>query len=416
MKRILLSCTAAVAFASVTAAHAAEPVKLQIGGYMNEWAGFVTNENGRDFAGDNAYGGNYAKYSSTGGNSQKAQRFDTQDDVELDFKGSTKLDNGITVAVEMDTVPSQGVNSHTVSAQNKNSKKSFVTVAGNFGTVEAGEQDNVGALIHNSSPDISGIGGQDGNWMNWVATPTGHRGTQRTYAGDDRSDNKVIYVTPSFHGLAAGFSYTPSITNADAGHAVIPSSSSLVTLPGGSTVAGGDLYVYGLAYNGSFGDVTVKADAGAGQATIGGLNVYQGGLNVSYAGFTLGGSYLQRNVRSSSAVYKDALAQGNAWDVGLSYAIGPYSVAVNYFEERAAKGNATDGNAQSSGGALTDAVGSTRYGYDRDHMLALEGAYAMGPGVSVNLTAFTVKYQDAYNVVAEENQGYGLVSGVSVKF
>lgn len=412
MKRILLSCTAAIAFAGVSAAQAAEPVKLEIGGYMNDWAGYASNKDGKDFAGNNAFGGGYANYNSN--TKQKASRFDVQDDVELTFKGSTKLDNGILVGVEMDTAPSQGVNTHTVAGSNKNSKRSFVTVGTAFGTVEAGEQDNVGALIHNSAPDISGIGGQDGNWMNWVLTPTGHRGTQRTYAGDDRSDNKIIYITPSWNGLAAGLSYTPSINNAAAGHDVIPSSLGDAATVNGSTVVGGDLYVYGLTYAHSFDQVSIKADIGSGQANIGGLSVYQGGLQVAYAGFTLGGSYLKRDVHNSSATYKDALAQGYAWDAGLSYVTGPYSVALNYFSERAAKGNNTNSTAQANGTA--GVIASTSYANDSDHMLALEGAYAMGPGVSLNLTAFTVKYNDAYSNAAEQNQGYGLVSGVAVKF
>jgi len=413
MKRILLSCTAAIAFAGVSAAQAAEPVKLEIGGYMNDWAGYASNKDGKDLAGNSAFGGGYAKYSTS--STQQASRFDVQDDIELNFKGSTKLDNGITVGVEMDTAPTQGVNTHNINGANKNSKRSFVTVGSAYGTIEAGEQDNVGALIHVSAPDVSGIGGQDGNWMNWVLTPTGHRGTQRTYAGDDRSDNKIIYITPAWNGLAAGFSYTPSINNAAAGHTAIPNSLGDATTANGSSVVGGDLYVYGLTYAHSFDQVSVKADVGSGQANIGGLTVYQGGLQVAYAGFTLGGSYLQRDVHNSSAIYKDALAQGYAWDAGLSYATGPYSVALNYFAERSAKGNGVNSYAQTNGtaGVVTT---STAYANDSDHMLALEGAYAMGPGVSVNLTAFTVKYNDAYNNAAEQNQGYGLVSGVAVKF
>jgi hypothetical protein len=99
----------------------------------------------------------------------------------------------------------------------------------------------------------------------------------------------------------------------------------------------------------------------------------------------------------------------------VSYATGPYSVALNYFSERAAKGNAVNSYVQANGAAGVVTT-STSYANDSDHMLALEGAYAMGPGVSLNLTAFTVKYNDAYSNAAEQNQGYGLVSGVAVKF
>jgi len=417
MKRSLFYCGAAVALVVASAAQAAEPVKLTIGGYMNEWAGYASNQSGKDFAGTNAFGGNYPTYNGASPSALKAASFDTQSDVELDFKGSTKLDNGITVGVEVDTAPSQGVNTRTVNAQNKDTKRSFATVSSGFGTVEVGQQDNVGALIHNSAPDLTGIGGQDNNWVNWVLQPTGHRGLGRTYAGDDRVDDKVIYVTPSYHGLAAGVSYTPSINTAGAGATMMPSSNDApVVLPNGTVAVGGDLYVYGLAYNDTFGGVGVKADVGSGQDNVGGLTVYQSGLQVSYAGFTVGGSFLQRNVRNSSAVYKDALAQGNAWDAGVSYGVGPYSVALNYFAEQAAKGNTTDANSMAGNGGILAAVGSTSYGYDRDHVVAVEGKYDLGPGVAVNLTAFDVKYTDANGVAAESNQGWGVLSGLAVKF
>lgn len=378
MKKVLFASVALIGLAS--AAQAAEPVKLGLGGYMTQYAGYASNK-------DNIYGAG-----------QNANGFDVQDDVRINFSGSTKLDNGIGVAVEVDTNGSQGKPTSRIAGTNKNGIKSFLTVTSAAGTIMAGEQDNVGALIHVSAPDVAGIGGQDGNFGNWVLIPGNFADTpQRTYAGDDRSENKLIYVTPAFHGLAAGVSYTPSVNPAQTGHTTVLSSSD-------SGTGLGDLWVYGLSYTNNFGGVSVKADAGSGVANVAGLNVYQGGLQVGYAGFTVGGSYLKRDVDNKPANagnidYRVAGKQGQSWDVGVSYATGPYAVSVSYFHGAAANtGNYTDS----------------------DSVVSLGGAYDLGPGVQLTGSVSYVDYQSGSSNQAthsnDSNYGVAAITGLSVKF
>jgi len=334
MKKVLFSGAAAAALVLgfVASAQAADPVKLEIGGYANQFFGYADNKKALGLV-----------------------NVDEQDDVEIDFKGSSKLDNGLTVAVEVDTNGSQGRTNHSTGS-NGAGKKSFVSVAGAFGAVELGEQDNVGFLIHNSSPDVGGLGGQDGSWNQWVVAPLGFADfRQRTYAGDDRSANKIIYVSPTLAGFTAGFSYTPSIDTTGVGTTTMPTNnggsvgcansatSATPNINGGAianAVGGaclnGDLYVYGVSYAHAFGDLSVKADIGSGNANVAGLNVYQGGLNLTYKGFTLGGSILDRDTKNgtttftsvpvvSTAVVNKAIAagKGTSWDAGLSYVTGP---------------------------------------------------------------------------------------------
>ena len=83
MKKILLGSTAIVAagmIASVPTADAASKMKLGVGGYMEQWFGFTSGDDGvaQDYSG-----------------------FDIKSDPEIFFKGKTKLDNGITVGVNV---------------------------------------------------------------------------------------------------------------------------------------------------------------------------------------------------------------------------------------------------------------------------------------------------------------------------
>jgi len=412
MKKVLFASVALIAMGTV--AQAAEPVKLSIGGYATQWAGYASNSDSAAYGTGTGPMGSYGTTTS-GSAANKRTGFDVQDDVLISFTGSTKLDNGIGVSVEIDTNGTQGLNSHDNTAGNRNVKKSFVALSSAFGTVEVGEQDNVGALIHNSSPDVGGIGGQDGNWMNWVIAPANFKETnQRTYAGDDRSANKIILISPTWQGLTAGFSYTPEINVQQTGNTAIPGSADY-----NSAGIAGDLYVYGLAYANTFGDVSVKADVGSGNANVANLHVYQGGLNVSYKGFTLGGSVLKRDIDSAkdghytneggsntvvTGAYAAQVAEvGTLWDAGLSYVTGPYGVSLTYFH----------GEAAHATGGLTSA---SSYSYDTDHALTLAGAYDLGPGVKLTESIFVVDYSGATGLAADKNSGWGAVTGIGVTF
>jgi len=429
MKKVLLASAALVAF-SAAAAQAAEPVKLSIGGYAIENVGYASNNDGLNKV-----------------------KVDQQDDINVNFVGSTKLDNGITVAVEVDTFGTQRQDSRNVNgdcgktgipgtgsvancAGNSNTKRSFVALSGGFGAVILGEREDVGYIVHNSAPTVGATGLQDGSWFQWVASPSNHRAYTATNASryDDRT-NKITYVTPAFYGLAAGFTYAPSIANSTSGHTVIPTTSdNAVFAPTGYVNGadfGGDLYVGGLAYANKFGDVGVKVDAGVGQASIANLRVYQGGTQVSYAGFTLGGSIFVRDVPTSGTldgVYSDAaaatvggvgttanhLAQvgayaGQSWDAGVSYATGPYGVSVGYFHDA------------SKSAVLLNGTGKA----DTTSVWELGGSYLLGPGVALKasvskvaydgdtLTAATVNGQTNYK---NHNDGVLAVTGVRVDF
>lgn len=413
MKKILFAGVAAVAFGAA-AAQAAEPVKLSIGGFALEQAGYVSNSQSADYNNGGGAGSAQNRLSSV----------DVQDDVRIKFTGATKLDNGIGVSVEVDTLGSQGTNSHTSGANNKNVQKSFVAVSTAYGTVELGEQDNVGALIHNSAPDVAqGFGGNDGYWSNWAIAPTNFAESfNRTYAGDDRSANKIILISPTWQGLTAGFSYTPSIQKGTGsavnagGHTTVPSAAEYGA--NGTYPLGGDLYVYGVAYANTFGDVSVKADLGSGNGNVAGLHVYQGGLNVSYKGFTVGGSYLKRDLdadygRNTSsnvsgtvltgAQLANAAKVGNLWDAGISYVTGPYGVSFNYFHGTAANTNG----------------GTKGYTDDRDHIYTLSGSYDLGPGVTLSESLFSFGYNSGVGGsvgTANSNTGWGAVTGLNVNF
>ncbi len=416
MKKVLFAGVAAVAFGAAAVAQAADPLTLSIGGDATEWAGYVQNQHSANFGAANNF--------TTGVSAANAtQNFSQQDAVNLNFTGKTKLDNGITVGVEIDTNGSQANNTHSYDTGNSSITRDFVSVSGVFGVVEAGQQDNVGALIHNGSPDVGGIGGQDGNFGFWVLAPEHfNENWQRTYVGDDRSGNKVIYVTPTYYGLSAGVSYTPDMNFRDYTHGyeqtafsnpysgINGGQNTSVGASGGAANAGGNLWVYGLSYNNTFDGVGVKADVGSGKAAIAGMTAYQGGLNVSYKGFTVGGSALKRMVGEADKGLAAAARAGLSWDGGVSYVTGPYGVSLTYFVGQAATG------VVNNGGTATVDTGTNNGVYDRDSVWALSGAYDLGPGVKLTESLIAVKYSTNDGIAADQNKGFAAITGIGVKF
>ena len=80
MKKVLLGSTALVAAGMIASAPASAKMKLSVGGYMEQWVGYVS----QDDVGTADYSG-----------------VDVKSDSEVHFKGMTKLDNGMSVGVNM---------------------------------------------------------------------------------------------------------------------------------------------------------------------------------------------------------------------------------------------------------------------------------------------------------------------------
>lgn len=377
MKKVLLAGVAIVALGAGSA-QAADPIKLSLGGYMNEFFGYAGNKDGKNYGNAPAQANNLAKVIE-------------ENDERIYFKGSTKLDNGIEVGTRVDMNATQGLSTGSIGGPNKGIINAYATVSGVFGTVKAGQMRNVAYNAHNTAPDVAGMGASDGYYSNFLLNPDG-RG-ERTANRDDQSTDKVAYITPQFAGFNLGVSYAPSSAKGTTGTGAPVSS-----YDGGlhATAQQGDMYAEVVSYAHEFGKVSVKADVGATQENFLSQNDYQGGVNVGFAGFTIGGSYLQRNTTSKSVIDKGTAGTGGTWDLGAQYDFGPYSVSFNHLDVSSAN--------------------TTGVRKDKESVWDLGGAYNMGPGVAVNLSVFEAKYTDGAHITGNENQGWGVLSGLALSF
>ncbi len=366
MKKLLGITTALVGLTALAAsAQASDPVKLSLGGYSYWYVGYASNDiRGTDY-----------------------QEVDVKGDNEVWFDGSTKLDNGISVAVHIELEAGGGADQRTDVID-----ESYVTVSGGFGKLVVGTEDNAAALLHVSAPDV-GLGLSDGDYGLWVVSPLTLE-FYTTWADRDGDAEKIAYFTPEFHGLTFGISYTPNVASED--------SRGATSIP---TTSAHDAIALALGYTREFGAFTMATSAGYYRHSVDGFDAteeFTVGAKFGYAGWTLGGSFRHSeeddrvNVSTGIGTGQNAIAgDGIAYDVGISYTSGPMAVSLGYF--------------------ASDAYAITTGASDQEmRLIQLSGAYELGTGVTAVASVFYNEYDGGTN--ATQNEGVGFVSGLRLNF
>jgi predicted porin len=360
------------------AAPAAEKLKLSLGGYMRQDGGYADQDDGTD----------------TGlAATNDRKHFDTKQDSEVYFSGSVKLDNGMTVSVMTQLETQRSTNAGGTGDW---IDESFMTIDSAYGQVRIGSADATTSLLGVSAPFV-GANPYDGTHAGWIYdpdNPTGAAGITGTItaAGNGATtgiaggpdDNKVQYITPSIAGFRIGGSYIPSTT-------------ALELQP---TVSQTDVWDIAAQYSGKFDAVALRGFAGYwrinGASETASSDNWAVGADVTFADFTLGGGYHEREGDGTLAAATQSL-DFTSWNIGLKYSAGPWAVGVMYAQS-VADDTAAD----------PDEDSHKRY--------QLGGQYTLGPGVTALGTLLYNTYNDETNAAANENSGWALVGSIQVDF
>jgi hypothetical protein len=380
MKKVLLGTTALIAGGlAAVPAMAADPIKIVVGGYMQQYF-------------------NAGHYGGTGVAGVSGVDYRTPNfkyEGEIWFIGQTKLDNGTTVGVRFELegwsqtglAQQGGATTHLLTQDTMDEE--YIFAFGDWGRIEAGSIDVVSYRMFYGAPNsLPGYGATQFNFAAGSASGTGANGALHANAwsagvlGVDA--NRIQYYTPRFFGLQFGVSYTPYFTaNSTFGVGGV-NATATCGFSGGAGNApfcpnAQNAYVNGVSlsvnYVNKFGDLGIAASFGwdhaaydAGilnsglQATY---NALAGGLQISYAGFTVGGSFGWDN---------NGLISGNEnlfWSAGIMYETGPWAASFTYF----------GGTRRESVAALAGTGGAA--GTDQVHLFMVGGTYAIGPGIKL---------------------------------
>lgn len=362
MKKLLVASTAIVAVAAVSSANAADPIKLSVGGYMNQYVGYVSQEEDGQ---------------------QNFADVNINSETELYFRGSTTLDNGLTIGVNIDRYADR---------DDQGGDDVFLQISSDsLGRLRIGQTKGAAYALSHAAPNVA-LGNNDGDVQDWINRPANITADQTMTASEANDGEKLVYWTPNFAGFQAGFSY-----GVDANGAYIEA-------PIDQGAAGANsAWDAGIAYNGDFGGVSFGADVTYQQNRSGGTtgvgvedrNAVRVGASVGFAGFTVGGSY--RDTENEGNV-QDVDAMG--WDLGVSYATGPYAVSLSYLhlEQDTAANAATE---------------------HENTQWVLGASYDLGAGVTLVGSVFHAEYEDGTNPGADatsDNEGTGIVTGLKVSF
>lgn len=392
MKKVLMATSALVALGAVGAAPAVAQDRLQLGlgGFMKQEFGYAKNRN----------------YDSTPAAPTQRRGFDSQTDAEVYFRGTLKLDNGISVQVHIELEAEDSPD--MIDEQ-------YLRVFGSFGDFRIGSLNNAAYLMSYQAPDF-GVGYNEAFIYSWITVPSGGGSglaaaasnplvsmqTQRLSADND--SNKIAYFTPRLYGFQFGASYTPDFADND---------DSLRNSRGKYR----DGLSFALNYDNRFGPLYVAANVGWLQARkpldVGydDLEGYNAGFNLGYAGFLVGGGYqryIKGNVMSTNGSVLGGAngysstpfssMKGTVWNLGASYNFGPGGVSLTYQKGKAEGLYANPGDNELK-------------------LLMLSGRYILGPGVSVYGTVARVEYHDDVPATTVgDNKGWATIGGIRVDF
>ena len=363
-RKLLLGTTALVAGGVVAAdmAEAADPLRLEVRGYRNEAFGVVSVES--DVANENFNNTNH------------------RSDGEIQFRGSTTLDNGIQVGVRVE------LEAFTTGDQ---IDENYVFLEGGFGRLTLGSDDPAPYIQAVVAPNV-GAPINSGWLSDFIPEPTGFTtGAFSTTPEISIDDNMLTYFSPRFAGFQLGVSYIPDLQGSDDNEAAFGNGE------GNNATAEDDDRAHGFAtglnFTRSFNGIDVSAAGGfqvvgpsdenndADQTVY----AYNFGANVGFGGFTFGGSWGGFDIDDEGA------NDGYHWDVGLSYETGPWGVSGTFIM------------GEREGDIAID---------DEDESLGVAAAvsYVLGPGVK---TAFTGYYAD-YDA-EDDNDGDGIGGVLSLR-
>lgn len=359
MKKILYGSTALVAAGLlVSGAEAAEKIKLGVGGYFQQV--FVAADE------DDGLGTDGVRGTADDEPAANRRSHGFAKELEIHFKGSTVMDNGIEVGADVQL--EAYVNGDQIDEQ-------YIWFEGSFGKIVLGSEDNTAYLMHYAATTASPLGGVHSPNFVHFASGAGNAaaGFYSTRPGTGDAD-KISYFTPRWAGFQFGASYAPD--NAD--------DSATVALANDQGVgAQGEVIALSANYLNTFGGVQFGLSAGY----VGGnleaqnaanslddLEIWAFGARLGYMGWLLSGSYSNNDLGTNNL---NNLDDRDNYDIALMYTTGPWSASIGYGLQEVNYNAAVNGK-------------------DEQEIIEVAGAYALSPGVQLSAGLQFVN-QDASN-------------------
>ena len=259
-----------------------------------------------------------------------------------------------------------------------------------FGDISLGQDANVAYNFSVGAPNAGKMHINNTELVNFINNPNwykkGHKASYKTlnstYINTDGASLKANYVTPEFAGIKLGVTYIPetySQSGLVAKKADYKDKSAYVLGAYGSW----DILGYELETSLGFADYR-KND-----------NEYSAGFSVYKKGWTFGASYRKTEVNShdyalDKANLYDTYREGRAYNVGISYAIGPFTTGLAYFDS---KSENTD---------------------NHDEIISFSNSWQYNKHVTFSFTTAHLLSEGEDNDIKNNSKGYAFVLGLEL--
>ena len=206
---------------------------------------------------------------------------------------------------------------------------------------------------------------------------------------------KLNYYTPEFSGFRFGATFTPNTK--------VHGTASSVTSVVKDNTGFKNVFETGLSYTSEIKDVGVKfavvSEFGKNQEKdVKNLRAYEVGTNLSYKGFTVGGSYGDWGKYGSSNAVE--FGKTSYWTAGVGYANGPISASLTHLQGK-------KGIAKVSDNKTHNKLRNTVIGVD----------YKVAPGILPYVEFSSFKMNQASQASEDNNnKGHIFMTGVKLSF
>lgn len=333
-RRAGLCAAAAMTLAASPAAHAADPIKVSLGGFVRQYF-FVADQ------------------TKAAGEDINAAGMFTE--ARLDVDGRTTLDNGLIVRTYM------RFNAETRATANLD--EGFLEVISSVGRLRAGEKAGVNTVIMGDPVPQAFLTVYEEVIGDAILARNGvtvrDAFTFRRFTGNALG---ISYQSPDLAGLRFGVTYHPTTLawEGPVNNAVMPNNAFDVTAQYQGYFTGGSYRVTGGYFH-----------SNSHTGGIDGVKAWNVAAGLAYGGWELAAAYIDTKPASG--------LDEQAWTVGMFYGFGPLQFSADYREAR----------------RRVAANLPFRESTDR---VTLQSAYKLGPGISFGLAGFYAGQTDAAGV------------------
>ena len=366
MKKVLYGTSALVAAGLLSSgpALAADPIALTLGGNFAYAFGWVNEDDGVGQPGNNDRSHAFAESS------------------EVHFKGSTTLDNGVAVTVQIEL---EGSTQGDVIDEN------FIRFRSDaWGSLEFGGRDGAASKMLTLGPAVDFnhiVGAAEFTYINFgtndikFIAPVGR--------GSDSL--KISYFTPVISGFQLGVSYEPEPGIDGAGGRNNAVTVDTIT---GTTAAGAtsETLELGVNFVNNFGDVSFRgsalyakssqeATAAAGQF-LDDNTTWNVGMQFGFGAFAIGGAYDNKETNSSVRAVREV--DNIQWRLAATYSTGAWLLGVGYARRDQDDETVVGGN-------------------DEATVWGVTAKRTLGPGVTISAGVRVWDLDDDDNAIAAQN-------------